>query len=154
MPFIIWAIRKSVIFIAGKGDLKPYLQKLIKDMELNDKVSLLGYRTDISELCQAADFFVMPSHQEGLPVALMEAMASALPCICGNIRGNNDLIVQDKGGYLVNGTDVCSWAAAIEKMMESDWETMGTFNRNKVKNFSIDNVQRKMEKIYSGGGRL
>ncbi len=146
--------QKIRYFIAGKGDLKPYLQKLIKDMELNDKVSLLGYRTDISELCQAADFFVMPSHQEGLPVALMEAMASALPCICGNIRGNNDLIVQDKGGYLVNGTDVCSWAAAIEKMMESDWETMGTFNRNKVKNFSIDNVQRKMEKIYSGGGRL
>lgn len=142
--------RKIRYFIAGKGELKPYLQKLIKDMNLSGNVQLLGYRTDISELCKAADFFVMPSHQEGLPVALMEAMASGLPCICKNIRGNKDLIVPGKGGYLVDGKNVRSWTAAIEKMMISDRKTMGTFNRNRVRNFSIDNVQRKMEKIYFG----
>lgn len=142
--------KKIRYFIAGKGPLRSYLENLIGDLGLNENISLLGYRTDIHELCQAADFFVFPSYREGLSVALMEAMASSLPCICGNIRGNNDLIVPGKGGYLVDGKNVRSWTAAIEKMMKSDREKMGTFNRNRVRNFSIDNVQRKMEKIYFG----
>lgn len=135
-------------FIAGEGPLRVYLQNLINNMGLSGNVCLLGYRTDISELCQAADFFAFPSYREGLSVALMEAMASGLPCICGDIRGNNDLIVHDKGGYLVEDTDVRSWSIAIEKMMLCDWEVMGAFNRCKIKDFSINNVQRELEKIY------
>lgn len=140
--------KKIRYFIAGEGELKSYLQKLIEDMGLIDKVSLLGYRTDILELCQAADFFALPSYQEGLPVALMEAMASGLPCICGDIRGNNDLIVQNKGGYRVTVSDVQSWIKAIEKMLFSDMSAMGAFNLCKIKDFSRDKVQKEIEKIY------
>lgn len=140
--------KKIRYFIAGEGPLKLHLKKLIDNMGLVENVSLLGYRTDIFELCQAADFFVLPSHREGLSVALMEAMASSLPCICSNIRGNNDLIEQNKGGYLVSSKDMHSWVSAIDKMMESDQASMGAFNHCKIKDFSIEKVQEKMENIY------
>lgn len=142
--------KKIRYFIAGEGDLRSYLQKLIVDLDLSHKVSLLGYRTDISELCQAADFFMLPSLQEGLPVALMEAMAAGLPCICADIRGNNDLIVDGTGGCLASSSDVQSWVMAIEKMLQSNREAMGLFNCHKIEEFSIDRVQKEMEKIYLG----
>ncbi|WP_242945890.1 glycosyltransferase [Anaerobranca californiensis] len=48
-----------------------------------------------------SDLFAFPSYREGLPVSLMEAMASGLPIVCSNIRGNSDLIEDGKGGYLI-----------------------------------------------------
>ena len=53
-----------------------------------------------------ADLFVFPSFREGLSVALMEAMASGLPIVCSKIRGNVDLVMDHKGGYLVKPDDV------------------------------------------------
>ncbi len=135
-------------FIAGEGNLKQYLQKLIEEMRLSENVRLLGYRSDISKLCQCADIFAMPSQQEGLPVALMEAMASGLPCICSDIRGNHDLIVPGKGGYLVTNQSVQCWAAAIRKMLSGDKKAMGAFNRHIIEEFSTDKVQQKIKEIY------
>ena len=79
-------------FICGEGQLKQYLLKLIQKMDLQEKVRLLGYRNDISELYQAADLCVFPSKSEGLPVALMEAISCKTPVICSRIRGNIDLV--------------------------------------------------------------
>ena len=79
-------------FIAGQGELQEYLSELIKNYGLEDKIFLLGYRTDISELCQAADLFIFPSKQEGMPVALMEAIACKTPVYCSDIRGNVELV--------------------------------------------------------------
>lgn len=74
---------------------KEELIKLSKELNLQEKVEFLGYRQDVKEILKASDIFCFPSKQEGLPVALMEAMASGLPVICSDIRGNKDLI-EDK----------------------------------------------------------
>ena len=79
--------------ICGEGELREYLTQQIERLHLKEQVQLLGYRRDVAELCQAADLFVFPSRQEGLPVALMEAIASRTPVICSRIRGNTDLVV-------------------------------------------------------------
>lgn len=83
-------------YIAGRGPLEEELRELVDTYGLRNNVHLLGFRSDIAELCQAADCFVFPSWQEGLPVALMEAMASRTFVIASNIRGNNDLITNKK----------------------------------------------------------
>ena len=83
---------KIKYFIVGKGQLKEYLENLISDMNLQNQVTLLGFRTDVLELCKSADIFIFPSLQEGLPVALMEAMACKTIVLCSAIRGNTDLI--------------------------------------------------------------
>ena len=86
---------KIKYFICGTGELREYLERLIEELGLTENVRLLGYRTDISKLCDCADLFVFPSLQEGLPVALMEAIASKTAVICSDIRGNTDLVSGD-----------------------------------------------------------
>ena len=94
---------KIKYFIVGKGQLKEYLENLISDMNLQNQVTLLGFRTDVLELCKSADIFIFPSLQEGLPVALMEAMACKTIVLCSAIRGNTDLI--NKYEYIFNQDD-------------------------------------------------
>ena len=79
-------------FICGCGELQDYLTSFIEALGLKENVHLLGYRTDVDLLYACADLFVFPSKQEGLPVALMEAIASGTPSIASDVRGNNELL--------------------------------------------------------------
>ena len=82
-------------FICGIGELEEKLKTMIHDLGLEQNITLPGYRSDVKELYHAADLFVFPSHQEGLPVALMEAIACKTPVVCSQIRGNTDLVQND-----------------------------------------------------------
>lgn len=139
--------------IAGKGALETEYRKLISELHLEQVVELLGFRTDISELCEASDIFLFPSFQEGLPVALMEAMASGLPCIVSSVRGNSDLIRNGEGGFHASCKDVNEWAAKIA-LLESDKELrkrMGESNRERVKKYSSEEIENILKKkIYQG----
>ena len=68
--------------ICGHGQLQDYLQNLVKELGVTDHVSFPGYRQDMLEIYRCADIFAFPSFQEGLPMALLEAMASGLPVVC------------------------------------------------------------------------
>lgn len=88
--------------MCGQGELEGYLRNMIKHYGLDRQAMLLGYRTDIEELLKMSDLFVFPSRREGLSVSLMEAMASGLPVVCGNIRGNRDLVEDGIGGRCID----------------------------------------------------
>lgn len=136
--------------ICGQGLLENHLKALIKELGLEKQVHLLGFRKDIAEICKASDLFVFPSFREGLSVALMEAMATGLPVVCSNIRGNSDLIEDGKGGYLVKPNDVEGFSRAIEKCHNAE-ETRKVFsnnNLNRVRKYSFENVMKEIEKIY------
>ena len=136
-------------FIIGTGNLYKELEELIINLDVSDNVFLLGYREDVNCLLSAADLFVLPSKREGLNVSLMEAMASGLPCVCGDIRGNNDLIVNGKGGYRINPMNIDEWNIAIKKMKdEKRRELFGSFNRRFIMDFDIAKINEKMKKIY------
>ena len=77
-------------YIVGQGSQEELLNAA-KEYHVEQRVRLLGFRTDIPELLHAMDLFVLPSLQEGLPVALMEALASGIPCLASRIRGSVDL---------------------------------------------------------------
>lgn len=136
--------------ICGVGALEEYLKELAKKEGLEDRFILGGHRRDIQEICKMADVFVFPSLQEGLPVALMEAMASGLPVIASDIRGNVDLIEDGKGGFLVNSYDVDRICDKINFIYndKSMNESFRKFNEEKIKNFGKDVVLSKMEEIY------
>lgn len=108
---------------------------------------MLGYRRDISDLYGAADFAALPSFQEGLPVALMEAMASGLPVIASSIRGNVDLVVGD-GGLLFSPFDTNKCEKAIDGMFAADRIAMGIRNKMEIEKFSLETVLRIMYEIY------
>ena len=136
-------------YIAGTGTLKDLLIRTAEDNNVGDKVHLLGYRTDIPELLKSADIYVLPSIREGLNVSLMEAMASGLPCICGNIRGNTDLIESGIGGYLVSPTNEDEYCACIKRIINPlKSKTMSEYNQRKIKKFGTSVVKNIMEEIY------
>lgn len=134
--------------IAGKGALESYLKETAREVKVEDKLKLVGFRSDIERFFDAADIFILPSIREGLNVSLMEAMASGLPCIAGNIRGNVDLIDSGKGGYLF---DVSSKEELAEKlqMIREHLDEFGEYNRQKIKSFDVDTVSGKLRKVYS-----
>ena len=138
-------------FIVGKGPLESYLRELISENCLNGKVELLGYRNDIDRILRASDIFVFSSLQEGLPVALMEAMASGLPVIASKIRGNTDLIDKGKGGFLVHPRDIDGFAASISKVLDKPecLNKMKDYNLQKIKEFSEEVVLAKMKDLLS-----
>lgn len=136
--------------IAGQGSLHDYLYHLADNLGVSDRIHLLGYRSDIPELYKSADVCVLPSVQEGLPVALMEGMASGLPVICSNIRGNVDLVHDGESGFLCPVMDINANKKAIEFLFnnpEKCWE-MGTTAVQTVLPFELKNVIAKMKEIY------
>ncbi|MFS0596017.1 glycosyltransferase family 4 protein [Peribacillus frigoritolerans] len=137
--------------ICGQGVLKDYLIKLIKELGLETQIKLLGYRKDIGEICKVSDVFAFPSFREGLSVSLMEAMASGLPVVCSDIRGNSDLIEDRKGGYLIKSNDVTGYVDAIQRIYNNNSykDSFGEFNKKAVEQFNIENVMSGMKKIYS-----
>lgn len=136
-------------FICGKGGNKAFLEKLIEKFGLKENVKLLGFRTDVSEIYQAADLFLFPSLREGLPVALMEAMCCGLPVVCSSIRGNTDLVDQN-GGVLFSPRSVQACRNAIEKMLNADTQAMRIYNQEKIRDFSESHVISLMKDIYRG----
>ena len=128
--------------VCGKGSLERHLRTMIDELGLGNRVKLLGFRTDIAEICKAVDVYVHPSFREGLPVALMEAMDTGLPVICSKIRGNSDLVKDDEGGYLVNPNDIDGFHKAITRVIEDRSRLDGHLNMETARNYSIDTVLR------------
>lgn len=142
-------------FICGKGELEGYLINLIKESGLESQVKLPGYRTDVSELCQAADLFVFPSRQEGLPVALMEAIACQTPVLCSNIRGNTDL-VKDKM-CMFDENNLEDLVQHLEKITKGGqprvvMKESVIRNYDHLKLFDLKSVSGKMMPLYEWGG--
>lgn len=136
--------------IVGQGKLLDYLQKLAVKLGIADRVHLLEYREDVVSLYQCSDIYVLPSIREGLNVSLMEAMASGLPCIVSKIRGNKDLIIDGKGGFLCLNNRAEDYITAIRRLCnEADLrKKMGRFNREQVKIFGSNCVLEQMGRIY------
>lgn len=137
--------------ICGTGPLEEELHQMMEEMHLQDKVIFAGYCENISDVLRQADFFAFPSKQEGLPVAVMEAMQAGLPVIGLNIRGNRDLIEDGEGGFLLNEDMAEDYVKALHYFMKypEEAERMGKWNQEKIKSFSLEDVDRKMRRIYS-----
>lgn len=140
-------------FICGKGKLEGRLKNLIKHLGMEKQVKLLGYRTDVSELCQVSDLFVFPSLQEGLPVALMEAIACKTPVICSNIRGNTDLVPDSR--FQFDAKDVDSIWQCMEnelRLGRGGKESAVDMNYRHLRAYSLNSVSHRMEELYQNVG--
>lgn len=105
----------------GKGPLEDELKQQVKDLSLQDKVEFMGYVSDMPSAIQNASLFVLSSNYEGMPNALMEAMALGIPsistdCPCG---GPNFLIDDGENGSLVPVGDSDAMASAMDKLLDS-----------------------------------
>lgn len=134
--------------VCGCGIMETELKKKAHELGIEKKLLLLGFRNDVADLYNIADVFVFPSLQEGLPVAVMEAMAMGLPIVASRIRGSEDLVVSGKGGYLVDSKTVEEYVEAIKKIWDSPIGRMGDFNREKIRNYRIQDILIQVQKIF------
>lgn len=124
--------------ICGRGPLMEAHKELAQSMGVGDRVIFTGYRTDVADFYKMADVFLFPSFREGLPVAVMEAMASGLPVVATRIRGSSDLVQQ---GDLFEPTDVDGIARAITSVQ------LGRV-RHEIDAFDIQSVVGSMKEVY------
>lgn len=142
-----WNHENVVLLIVGSGANADRLQARVEKEGLSNSVRLLGYRTDIKELLKAADCFVFPSLQEGLPGALMEAMAAGLPCIASRIRGNTDAL--DNSEFMFSPKDSNGLVALMNKMLNSETRALeAEKNKERIKKFDISEAIKAYKSIY------
>jgi len=136
--------------IVGNGESEQKLKKAVDELMLQDKVSFLGFRRDVPELLTASDVFILTSRREGLPKAVLEAMAVGLPIIATDVRGNRDLVKSGENGYLVPLDDVEQTAIAIERLINSEnlRRSMGEKSKELVKQYDLQCILKEMEEIY------
>lgn len=142
--------------IAGKGEDYDYYKKLAGEAGIGEKIILLGARTDVDELCVAADVFVHPSIREGLGIAPLEGMAAGLPLISSYVNGIKDYTENGVSGICVaDPLDVNEMRKAILRMRDDAGLREKASNNNKeiVEKFSLAASREKMEEIYCMANR-
>jgi glycosyltransferase involved in cell wall biosynthesis len=146
------------LLIVGEGPLLASLQELSKSLGVEARVSFLGRRTDVADLMNAADAYLMSSAYEGLPMVLLEAAASELPMVATNVGGNREIILEGQNGYLVKAHDSDALASAMQRFAAlelSQRQVMGKVAREHViATYDLDRVVDQWEGLYLKlGGR-
>ncbi len=138
------------LLFCGVGEQAEALQTLAGELGIAGRVRFLGFRQDVAELLGAADVFLFPSFQEGLPVSLMEAMAAWLPCVVSHVRGNRDLIRSGEGGYLYAPTDARGLSEGLRILLADPalCEAMGHRNREAIRPYALPRVLDRMATLY------
>lgn len=136
--------------IVGDGPLRNDLEAISIELGIDQWVLFLGGRSDIKELLQCFDIFVLPSLWEGLPISLLESMASNVPVITTNIPGCTDVIENGKSGILVPPKDFLSLSQAIIHLLGSKTlrKTLSENAYHVVQNFSIKYIADKYYQLY------
>ncbi|MCR5229283.1 MAG: glycosyltransferase family 4 protein [Solobacterium sp.] len=136
--------------IAGFGKLEPELKKFVSENGLENQVHILGFRKDARRLMYGMDLFLFPSYQEGLPVAVMEAMSAGLPCIVSDIRGSHDLILNGENGFVYPVDDTEKFLEAFRRL-RSDAELRDRFSRKVLEDaeqYSVESVEPQILALY------
>jgi glycosyltransferase involved in cell wall biosynthesis len=107
---------ESWLILAGKGRLEAELRSLAAELNIHERVLFLGYRTDIPEILKAYDVFVFPSIAEGLPGALLEAMATGIPVISSRVGGVPEILNNPELGMMISPSSVGELTTAMERL--------------------------------------
>lgn len=126
--------------IAGNGKLTEELTAYIRELGLEGQIHLLGFRKDARRLMYGMDLFLFPSYQEGLPVAVMEAMAAGLTIIATDIRGNHDLIQHEFNGMLYPVDDTTAFLDCYHTL-RNDASMRAAFSRQVQKDIKVCSLE-------------
>jgi len=103
---------------AGDGEERPRIQNLMARLSVLDRIQLMGRRDDIADIMSRSDVLVLPSRSEGLPLALLEAMACGLPVIATDVGGISEVITSGENGILIPPDDPQKLANVVDALLD------------------------------------
>lgn len=139
------------LVIAGDGPQRDELQRLAVDLGLVDSVDFLGNVSDVPSVLAGASLYVQPSHQEGMPNSVLEAMACGLPVVATRVSGNVDLVADGQSGLLVPAGDHDALAEALACLLDAPERAhdMGLRSREIVeRRFAVPSVLAQLLSAY------
>jgi glycosyltransferase involved in cell wall biosynthesis len=141
------------VLLVGDGPLRGALTASIAEMGMTRRIHLAGNRRDVSDLLAASNLFVLPSLWEGLPMALLEAMASGLPVVATRVSGIGEVVVDGESGLIVPTADFERLGEAIGTLLDDPDRAMrmGRAARERVERlFSARAQAARYAAIYRG----
>ena len=147
---VLKCIPNARLIIVGEGTHRPALESLVKEMGLEGKAKLMGYRKDAFDLMSTAHVFWHLSESEGLPMVVLEAMAAGLPVVGFDVRGTRDVVVDGETGYLVPFGDVEAVAQRTIDLLhdKSAYEMLALHARRRVEHqFSLESMVDGHERV-------
>ena len=141
------------LLVVGTGTLLSALQREAARQGVDDRVIFCGFQRDVLPFLQAADIFVLPSIQEGLSLAALEAMALSKPVVACRVGGTPEVVVDGETGLLVAPGQPAELAKALENLLADPGEAraMGAAGRWRVQEaFDVEQTVTKIEAIYRG----
>ncbi|HFU4116538.1 TPA: glycosyltransferase family 4 protein [Streptococcus suis] len=142
--------RDLVLLLVGHGSHADMYHQAVKEKQLEASVRLLGYRSDVPDLMKLSEIALSSSKREGLPVNLIEAMATGLPLVVSNCRGNRDLVETGKNGIVLKELTAEDFANAVELVIDDGelYKGMKLSSLERIKEYTIDVVNTRLMSIY------
>jgi glycosyltransferase involved in cell wall biosynthesis len=145
------ALPDAQLVVAGEGSDRSQLLTHARDLGLADRVDFLGHRDDVPRLLACSDVVVLPSLNEGLPLAVLEAMAAEKPVVATAVGGTDEAIVDGETGVLVPPGDSAALAEAIRGLLgdPSRAARLARAGRRRVEeSFSSTRMVKQVTEIY------
>ena len=135
------------LYVIGEGDKRPALQQLIDELQLNDKVLLVGERSRPFAGMENADLFLFGSYYDGFPNVLLEAGAHGIPVVAFNVPGGIAEIVTPENGILVEDNDIIAFARAVKEALETNFNREAIIATTK-KRFALSRTMSEIENLF------
>ena len=134
-----------IFFYVGDGPLRNKVESLLSSEK---RVKLLGWRKDVADLLPEMDIFFLPSRWEGLPLSVLEAMASGLPVVASRVDGTVEAVIDSQTGYLLSPDDFKGYVEKLSKLIsdKKKRDTMGKKGRYRVEKYF--SYRKTVEKVF------
>lgn len=141
------------LLIVGEGEERGSLTQLARDLKIETQVHLPGWRADVPEILAACQLFVLPSRWEGMPNALLEALASGLPCVATDVEGVRDLLGRGNPGGIVTPGDVNALRMAVKSACsQASQETENFPQTIFLESHTWNRVSQSYSRLWLSGG--
>lgn len=136
------------LILCGDGSLREKLESLVKQLKLTNIVTFTGNVDNVQDYLAVSDVYLQSSHREGLPLSVIEGMASRLPVITTNVGGMKNVV--ERNGFLVDDNDTHSYLEAMRTLMQDSnlKRIMGDESYNMTVPFSSTSMANKYTDIY------
>lgn len=139
------------LWLVGDGSCREALERQAADLGVREHCVFWGERDDVPRLMRRCDIYAQPSDREGLPLTVLEAMASGLPVVATSIGGMPEVVEQGRTGYLIEAGSSDQLRGALARLLDNpdEGERMGGNARERaVQDYSEEAMVRQYEQLY------